>query len=51
MNEQVNEQALKSHTDRRQLHQIIAGLTEGVILIGSTSGSSGRTKPPSRCTA
>ncbi|MCL4649826.1 helix-turn-helix transcriptional regulator [Burkholderia multivorans] len=33
MNEQVNEQALKSHTDRRQLHQIIAGLTEGVILI------------------
>ncbi|WP_175845645.1 helix-turn-helix transcriptional regulator [Burkholderia arboris] len=33
MNEQVNEQALKSHTDRRQLHQIIAGLTEGVILV------------------
>jgi PAS domain S-box-containing protein len=33
MDERVNEQALKSHTDRRQLHQIIAGLTEGVILI------------------
>ncbi|KVM62992.1 helix-turn-helix transcriptional regulator [Burkholderia gladioli] len=34
MNEAVNEeQALKSHTDRRQLHQIIAGLTEGVILV------------------
>ncbi|SMF99648.1 Sensory box transcriptional regulator, LuxR family [Burkholderia singularis] len=33
MNEKVDEQALKSHTDRRQLHQIIAGLTEGVILV------------------
>jgi PAS domain S-box-containing protein len=33
MNEPVNERALKSHTDRSQLHQIIAGLTEGVILI------------------
>ncbi|MBR8142702.1 helix-turn-helix transcriptional regulator [Burkholderia sp. AU19243] len=33
MDERVNEQVLKSHTDRRQLHQIIAGLTEGVILI------------------
>ncbi len=28
-----DEQALKTHTDRRQLHQIIAGLTEGVILV------------------
>lgn len=29
----ADEQALKTHTDRRQLHQIIAGLTEGVILV------------------
>ncbi|WP_175794354.1 helix-turn-helix transcriptional regulator [Burkholderia ambifaria] len=33
MDDRVNEQTLKSHTDRRQLYQIIAGLTEGVILI------------------
>jgi PAS domain S-box-containing protein len=33
MNEPINERALKSHTDRRQLHQIIVGLTEGVILV------------------
>lgn len=37
MNDEANgrtdEQALKSHTDRRQLQQIITGLTEGVILI------------------
>jgi PAS domain S-box-containing protein len=32
-NEVINEQALKTHTDRRQLQQIITGLTEGVILV------------------
>ncbi len=29
----MNDQVLRTQTDRRQLQQIIAGLTEGVILI------------------
>ena len=47
----MNDQVLRTQTDRRQLQQIIAGLTEGVILIEPDQRILWANEAAWRCTA